>query len=99
MANSRALFLIAGNASGELNVTIRNCKGRSGKAPTCQFGVNAAGGTVANKVNAVLENNHFVNPADYGRCIDVGGPAAILQPRADTIRPTPRRYFAYGQGN
>lgn len=73
MANSRALFLIAGNASGELNVTIRNCKGRSGKAPTCQFGVNAAGGTVANKVNAVLENNHFVNPADYGRCIDVRG--------------------------
>ena len=53
--------------TGAVNMTVKNCDIRSGKSAPMTFTV----GT--NVATITLEDNKFINPKDYGRCIDVNG--------------------------
>lgn len=69
--NKIPLLLITGSSTGALNITIKSCKVRSGKVSSCKFGENSSQAGTSNTITATLEDNDFVNPQQYGKCIDV----------------------------
>lgn len=53
--------------TGAVNMSVKNCDIYSGKGSPMTFK------TGTNSATAVFEDNKMINPADYGRCIDIIG--------------------------